>query len=268
VIKIAHLSDIHFGRIAHAQIVQDLVCKINEAACDLVIVSGDLTQRAHPWQFEAARDMLESFTAPLLVVAGNHDVPAWWHRPFARIGSPLRRYRKFISRDLNQSYRQNGLAVLGLNSAFGLTIKGGYVSRNAASQIEEFFGSSTDDGFKILAVHHHLKRIGALGRHDIAWNARRTFRAAIRSGIDLVLCGHLHISHIETVEGSNGEAPLVIASAGTATSDRGRKAHRDTNFFNLIEIETDRFRINEMCYSSSEGRFDLHRQSEYPRRQG
>ena len=72
--RIAHISDIHFGRIAHPEIVDALVRDINAANVKLVVVSGDLTQRAFKHQFKAARQMLDAFDAPTLVVPGNHDV--------------------------------------------------------------------------------------------------------------------------------------------------------------------------------------------------
>ncbi|MEF8816677.1 MAG: metallophosphoesterase, partial [Salinibacter sp.] len=71
---IAHISDLHFGRIAHPGIVEALVDEINEGLPDLVAVSGDLTQRARAPEYEAACDLLDALKAPTLVVAGNHDV--------------------------------------------------------------------------------------------------------------------------------------------------------------------------------------------------
>ncbi|MGA0256011.1 MAG: metallophosphoesterase [Rhodothermales bacterium] len=62
--RIAHISDIHFGRIAHPGIVDSLVDDINAAGVDLVVVSGDLTQRAFGHQFRAARRMLKALDAP------------------------------------------------------------------------------------------------------------------------------------------------------------------------------------------------------------
>jgi len=262
---IAHLSDVHFGRIAHAGIVEDLVQEVNDAAVDLVIVSGDLTQRALPRQFEAARAMLDAFTAPVVVVAGNHDVYAWWHQPFFRMVSPLRRYKQYISPKLTQTFSRDGLAVLGINSAFGLTVKGGYISPGVESDIDTYFGTPDVETFKILVVHHHLTRIDALGRHDIAWNAKRTLDTALRNDVDLVLCGHLHISHVECMERHNGHLPLVIASAGTATSDRGRKEHHDANFYNQITVEQEMFSIEERRYVPAERRFIEHRRSQFAR---
>jgi len=253
--RIAHISDVHFGRIAHPEIVERLVQDVNAAAVDLVVVSGDLTQRAFPHQFNAARALLDSFTAPYLVVPGNHDVYAWW-RPVMRLARPLRRYRKYISPDLMPRFEQEGLAVLGLNSAFGPTVKGGRIGKRGRMAIREFFGAQRDDVFKVLVVHHHLTKIHALGRHDVARNAKQALETITEMGVDLLLCGHLHISHIEPLEIVPARHRLVIASAGTATSSRGRKSNKNTNFYNLITIEANAFSIEERTFISGEQGFE------------
>ncbi|QXD16377.1 metallophosphoesterase family protein [Rhodocaloribacter litoris] len=253
--KVAHLSDIHFGRIAHPFIVEDLVREVNTEGVDLVAVSGDLTQRARRAQFEAARAMLEAFEAPTLVVPGNHDVVAWWHRPWTRIFDPLHRYRTFISDDLNPSFVKDGLAVLGINSAYGLTIKGGRITGEALKAIRTFFGGQPPGIFKVLVVHHHLTKLQALGPHDVARRARRTLAASAEAGVDLILCGHLHISHIEPLDIVPGKHRIVIASAGTATSNRGRRGHRDTNFYNLVSVTPEAFVIEERRYVPERRRF-------------
>ncbi|RMF54564.1 MAG: metallophosphoesterase [Bacteroidetes bacterium] len=253
--KIAHLSDIHFGRIAWPTIVEDLVAQVNAERVGLVAVSGDLTQRARREQFEAARAMLDAFAAPVLVVPGNHDVVAWWHRPLRRIFDPLYRYRRWITDDLSPTFVNDEVAVLGINSAYGLTIKGGRIDAATRARIGSFFRSVPAGVFRVLVVHHHLTKIHALGRHDIARHARKTLEEALEAGVDLILCGHLHISHIEPIEIVPGSRRLVIASAGTATSDRGRKGHRDTNFYNLITVLPDAFVIEERRYLPEERRF-------------
>ncbi len=96
--------------------------------------------------------------------------------------------------------------------------------------MREFFVGRRDSSFNILVVHHHLSRLEALGWHDIARYSQHTLDAAVEAGVDLILCGHLHISHIEPVEIIPGDHTVVVASAGTATSTRGRKEHRRSNF--------------------------------------
>lgn len=251
---IAHLSDLHFGRIAHEAIVDVLVSEVNEAGVDLVAVSGDLTQRARPREFEPAVEMLGRFEAPTLVVPGNHDVYPWW-RPIARLFHPLRRYRRYITDDLAPHFEENGVAVLGISSAHGRTVKGGRITAGDLDGIRSYFGGLDEHVFKVLVIHHHLTKIQALGRHDVARRAQKALDTASDVGVNLILCGHLHISHIEPVEIIPGEQRIVIVSAGTATSSRGRKSNRETNFYNLIEVGAETFGIEERIYDPSARRF-------------
>jgi 3',5'-cyclic AMP phosphodiesterase CpdA len=251
---IAHFSDPHFGRIAHPGIVDALIEEVNTPDVDLVAISGDLTQRARRSEFARARTMLNAIEAPVLVVPGNHDVFPWW-MPWRRLSRPLGRYRSLISQDLTPSFTQNGVAVLGLSSAHGATIKGGRLTAQSLAALEAFFDDRDGDTFKVVVLHHHLTKIRALGHHDIVRSAQDALDTAIDAGVDLILCGHLHISHIEPVEIVPGEHRLVIASAGTATSNRGRKWHRKTNFYNRIRVAPESFAIEERRYLPETGAF-------------
>ena len=251
---IAHLSDLHFGRIAHDAIVEVLMDEVNAANVDLVAISGDLTQRARPEEFQPAAAMIDRFEAPVLVVPGNHDVYPWW-RPIARLRRPLQRYRAYITSDLTPRFEQNGVAVLGINTAHPHTVKGGRIDATDLDAMRRYFAAADRDAFNVLVIHHHLTKIRALGRHDIARRAQEALDTATEAGVDLILCGHLHISHIEPVEIIPGQQRLVVASAGTATSSRGRKSNRSTNFYNFIEVEADTFQVEERRYRPEEKRF-------------
>jgi 3',5'-cyclic AMP phosphodiesterase CpdA len=251
---IAHLSDLHFGRIAHKHIVQVLVDEVNAAGVDLVAISGDLTQRARPEEFKPAAAMIERFDAPVIVVPGNHDVYPWW-RPIARLRRPLGRYRDYITPELTPQFKQNGVAVLGVNTAHGRTVKGGRIDDEGIEAIQSYFGEMDESTFSVLVIHHHLTKIRALGRHDIVRSAQDALDAAAGAGVDLILCGHLHISHIEPVEIIPGQHRVIVVSAGTATSSRGRKSNRATNFYNIIEISDEAFRVEERIFQPDDHAF-------------
>lgn len=268
---LAHLSDIHFGKIDDPRVVGALVSEVNDARVDLVVVSGDLTQRARTKEFRAARAMLDAFEPPVIVVPGNHDVRAWWHHPFDRLWRPSKRFRQFISDDTTPTFTADGLAAFGLNSAHGWTIKGGRIRSEHVATMEAFFADQPREAFRVLVVHHHLYHLDALGKHDVSRGARHALDAAQRAHVDLVLCGHLHRSHVQTVElaepGAEGDS-LVIASAGTATSTRGRGSNRGVNFYNWIEVGPERFSVCERRFDPDTGRFDEARQSTFDRRAG
>src|SRR5690625_4756301 len=188
---IVHLSDLLFVKIAHPRIVDALVAALNRLRTTLVTISGDLTQRARPHEYEAAAEMIDAIEAPVLVVPGNHDVYPWW-RPVSRIFNPLKRYRRYVSSDLAPTFVEDGLSVLGVNSAHGRTIKGGRIGSEMRRTIDAHFDGPAAGIFKVLVVHHHLTRIQALGPHDIARNARQTLVTDCRQIIARRLLVHMH----------------------------------------------------------------------------
>ena len=266
--RLAHLSDVHFGKIAHPGIVDALVGEVNGEGLDLVVVSGDLTQRARRREFAAARAMLDAFEAPTLVVPGNHDVRAWWHNPVDRVWRSSRRFRRHVSADVTPSFTAPGLAAFGLNSAHGWTIKGGRIRPEHVATMEAFFAAAPPDAFRVLTLHHHLMVLEGLDSREVSRGARRAIAAAQRARVDLVLCGHLHTSHVAPVElptpGGGGHR-AVIASAGTATSSRGRGADRDVNFYNWVTVERDRFTVQERRFDADAGRFEAARETAFER---
>ena len=270
-LRLAHLSDIHFGRIAHPSIVVAIVADVNAAGVDLVVASGDLTQRARQHEFRAARAMLDSFEAPVLVVPGNHDVRAWWHNPIERVWRSSKRFQRFITPNLTPTFAlasseganaEVELAVFGLNSAHGATIKGGKIRPAEVEAMEAYFTQQPRHAFRVLVLHHHLMRLEALGDHDVSQGAHHALDAAHRAQVDLVLCGHLHRSHVQSVELAPPSAldakghRLVIASAGTATSNRGRGDNANVNFYNWISVGASSFRIDERQFNPDAAVFE------------
>ena len=101
--SIVHLSDLHFGRV-DAGLLEPLRKRVVALAPHVVVVSGDLTQRAKPAQFREARAFLDTLPANQVVVPGNHDVPLYnvfqrfvraKYLPCPRIGLPVVAPRRF-----------------------------------------------------------------------------------------------------------------------------------------------------------------------------
>jgi 3',5'-cyclic AMP phosphodiesterase CpdA len=114
-----------------------------------------------------------------------------------------------------------------------------------------------DSRFKVLVVHHqlHPTAIGPISPHPVARYAQKTLDEAADVGVDLVLCGHLHVSAIKPLSIIPGEHRIVIASAGTATSNRYRKPTGPVNFYNVVSVEPDTFSVEERRYVSDEEQF-------------
>lgn len=235
--RIAHLSDPHFGRIASVGEQEALIESIRTHKCDAVLVTGDLTQRARVSEFKAARKFLCALPAPRLVIPGNHDVHAWWHRPDLRIFNPFRRYKSWISPDLEPKITTANLAVLGLNTAHGLTFQSGRCTNSQVEKVRDFFSSQSSDKFKILAVHHPLTALKKSDMTSVARNGKRVLEAAAESGVDVVCAGHWHLSYTEMYKVA--ETRLLLSIAGTAISDRWRSPQIGINSWSLIEKERE-----------------------------
>lgn len=232
--KLVHLSDIHFGRIDYA-IVEQVIVKINKLNPDLTVVSGDLTQRARSEQFREAKDFLDKLPKPQIVVPGNHDVPLY--NVFDRFFSPLEKYKKYITEDLEPFYRDEELAVIGINTARSLTIKDGSISTEQIAEIRERMCSLDHKMLKIVVTHHPFDLPEGFDEEDIVDNADKAMPQIADCGADVFLSGHLHVSRISHTANryklDSGRNALVI-QAGTATSTRGRG---EANSFNFVEFE-------------------------------
>src|SRR5882757_719170 len=147
---IVQISDMHFGRIDY-----DVTEKLRETVTaikpDLLVVSGDLTQRARSHQFQEAREFLDSMPKPQIVVPGNHDVPL--HNVFSRFISPLAKYKKFITDNLRPFYMDDELAVMGINTARSFTVKGGRINSGQITAIREKFCGLKDEMLKAVVTH-------------------------------------------------------------------------------------------------------------------
>lgn len=128
--RILHLSDLHFG--AHDEdLVEAVAAKADELEPELVVISGDFTQRARTEQFREACEFLETLRHrghEVLGVPGNHDVPLY--DVLRRFLSPLARYRRFIEESLCPFIELPGVAVLGINTARSLTFKDGRINKD------------------------------------------------------------------------------------------------------------------------------------------
>lgn len=233
--RLVHLSDLHFG--AHdPRLVEGVGRQIDRLKPDLVVISGDFTQRARTEQFREACHFLDGLRErghEVIGVPGNHDVPLY--DVMRRFLSPLTRYRRFIDDSLCPYVELNGVAVLGINTARSLTFKEGRINKQQVEFIRATFARASGEAFRILVTHHPLfaLEVGdevehAIGRHELA------LTAVEESGVDMLLAGHNH--HASSQDASDlvtRAGGVLVVQAGTATSTRVRKQEQS---FNTIEI--------------------------------
>lgn len=253
--RIAHLSDIHFGA-NDPDIVAATIDWLTEKRPDLVIISGDLTQRAREGQFQDAAEYLRALRhngLRLLVIPGNHDIPLY--DVVRRFASPLGRYKRHISDDLCPWVETDEAAILGINTARSLTIKDGRINRDQMQLIRQRFKDIAPNKTRILVTHHPLFALPigqgnelseAVGRHEDA------LQAITDAGVHLTLAGHFHRTYAEAARKMVAEAgPTLVIQAGTATSTRLR--NQEPQSFNWLHVgQGDRMELQVIVWNGED----------------
>ena len=247
---LVHLSDLHFGRIDPA-VLDPLAGAVAEARPDVVVVSGDLTQRARRAQFRAAAAFLARLPRPQVVVPGNHDVPLY--DVARRFLAPLARFRRHVEARPFPEYADGDLAVVGVSTARSLVFKGGRINHAQVAVLARRFAALPPHCVRCVVSHHPFDEGPHGTTRDRVGRAGMALRALAGCRIDLFLSGHLHVSHqalVEPVE-AGGYAGLLV-HAGTAASTRGRG---EANSFNVLRIDGDALALETHCFDPASGRF-------------
>jgi 3',5'-cyclic AMP phosphodiesterase CpdA len=254
--RIAHLSDLHFGR-HDAKVAASLANEIASQAPDLVVISGDFTQMGTPGEFAAARRFLDRLRAPVFAVPGNHDVPQV--NLVRRFLDPYGLYRQFIGPEVEPFTEIDGVALAGMKSVrrvrSGLDWAQGVISPRQIDALAGRFDQASADATRVIVVHHPLlmpqrRMLKPQRRVD---NADRALSAFAELGVRLVLSGHFHLSYVRRFEqpGSVREgapsglreaaaAPILVAQSSSTTSTRLRG---EPNAYNVIDIVGDEIAI-------------------------
>ncbi len=262
-----HISDLHAGPPFNPALAEQVAREAHELEPDLLVASGDFVQRADfaaQWHTIAA--FLRTLPEPRLVVPGNHDVPLY--NPFNRMFRSLDRYKRYISPDLNPVFERPGLAVAGGNTAHGLTIDGGHLNGEQIATLERIFTRYPASTCKVAVLHHHVVNPpGSLDRRKIS-NAREAVDLLDRWGVELLLCGHIHVSYVGTTLDTRPDLRqgTIICQSGTTTSRRGKGRERGKNSYNVIEIEDSVIRIGQHMYLEDARRFVPVAEHVFPRR--
>lgn len=226
------MSDPHFGT-ELPEIVRALVIAVHALAPSLIVVSGDITQRARWAQFTAARAFLDRLPAvPRLLVPGNHDLPLF-NAPL-RLFAPRRAYHRAFG-PAETGWSAEGVAVIGIDSTLRFRHTRGDIA--SASLRTRVSATGSDAPVRLMVAHHPLHTLLQQDSHERLIGAPVISDEFARLSVDLVLSGHVHMPLLaDTRTPFPGlRRHFVLSGAGTAVSSRTRSGA--PNSFNVIDID-------------------------------
>lgn len=260
-ITVVHGSDLHFGKPHNPEMAEAFLERAEAIDPQLVVLSGDFTQRAKVAEYREAAAYLarlrERLGVPLVVTPGNHDVPLY--RVFERLFQPFRNYREHIHRELDTVTRIPGLTVVSLNSAAPhRAIVNGRIRRTQLEFARTAFAEAAPGDLRALVAHHHLAPAPDYQGDSPLPGARSILDALGGMGVELVLGGHLHRAYIgnslDVHPGADRSRGIIIVQSGTTTSWRGRARERAKNSFNVVRVGEDRVEVDHyMHFQEAEG---------------
>ncbi len=221
--KIAHMSDLHFGAATQPDKTDALRRDVSELQPDLVVVSGDVTDRGSVKQFRQAQEFLESLGAPYLCVPGNREIcaTAFWEWMFPVLA--MNRYSRFFgSRDrIVYEIESSDTVLFGVNSVHPLPSWPGKLQRETRYWLREK-ATAYDGRLKCLVLHHPVLpvvRSSSYWAHTFS-DAGDVLTICCQAGIDLILQGHKHRSAVMQVYYPEWSAHVLVSAAGAPLMPR------------------------------------------------
>lgn len=241
---LAQISDIHFGALEPG-VPQKLAEDLHADPPDLLVVSGDFTQRATAEQYRASVAFVRDLPGKHLYIPGNHDVPLWafWERFLV----PMRRYQKHVTEDLFPTARSGEVLVAGANSARPISPtwrgfwKDGKLSQSQLRTLTDTLRND-DAAVKVVVTHHPFLPPPGHRPHGIIRYSRRALLALEAAGCDVLLAGHLHMNYSGDIRTHHERITrgMLSVQAGTATSSRRRG---EPNAYNRLRFEGNRITV-------------------------
>ncbi len=246
------LSDMHFGTEQPA-VVEALVALALQQRPDLLVLSGDITQRARPAEFQAARAFMNRLGAPMLAIPGNHDIPLF--NVWARLQRPYAGHMAAFGSELEPVHASPDLLVVGVNTTRARRHKDGEVSAQQVERVAQLLQGATAAQLRLVVVHQPVAVTRAEDRPNLLHGHAQALKRWAAAGADLVMGGHIHLPYVLEIQGL--ARAMWAVQAGTAVSSRVRPgAPNSVNLLRWIKGASPRYcSIEQWDFSSAHQAF-------------
>lgn len=234
---VLHIPDPHFGT-ERAPVVKALERLAHAQTPNLLILSGDITQRARGVEFKAAHAFVERLAIPArVVIAGNHDIPLF--DVMTRIFLPYSRYCRRFGPELEPVHDSPELLVISVRTTRRYRHIEGEVSDEQIERVARRLNRAADRQLRIVVTHQPVFVTHAVDEEHLLRGHQAAISKWTGAGADLILGGHIHRPYTSALHEHLADLPRRVwaVQAGTALSSRIR--HDSNNSVNLIRYGFD-----------------------------
>jgi predicted phosphodiesterase len=239
--RFAHLSDLHFGSYISRVALHALEDDLRTLNPELLVITGDITDRGRSDQFRLAKDFLESTGIKYIAVPGNREIAlsAIWEVILPSL--KMCRFSHYFGQKDRITYlaEKERLLFIGVDSVHQFPSWPGKMNRATRYWLKELCGSNRNLT-KILCLHHPVvpvPRSSSYWAHTFS-DAAEILTIAAEYGISLILQGHKHRSSAMSLFIPEKNASIVIAACGAPIRPEWDRS------YNMIEIIDKSLTIN------------------------
>lgn len=259
--RLLQFSDVHFG-VEHADACAAALDYAHAAAPDLVLVTGDVTQKGLTPEFAAAARWIAALPGPVFVTVGNHDVP--YYDVLARLFWPWRAFETIIGHPAHDhEHRGDGVMVRGVTTARGwqarLNWSKGAIDLDQTRRAAAALAAAPTGHLRILACHHPLIEMAGAPMTGEVRRGDRAARIFAEAGVDLIMTGHVHVPFALPIQRGDGCSYAV----GCGTLSRRERGAPPS--FNRVEWDAHAITVTAVAWIG--GRLVDHAHWRLPRRQ-
>ncbi|HEV2363773.1 MAG TPA: metallophosphoesterase [Caulobacteraceae bacterium] len=244
-VRLAHLSDIHFGgeNTAALEAAEEL---LERDSPDLIVITGDITSFGSTEEFRQAQAWVRRLTAPVLVTPGNHDTP-YFDVP-ARLVAPFARYRAALGPPDGRRWAHPEAVVATVNTARGVQMRlnwsKGAIGRLQVDSALAALAGRPNGALAVVAVHHPLMEMVGGPMTARVRGGERAARRLATAGVDLILSGHIHAPFVWALPWAPGS--YAVGASTLSLRERGAPAG-----FNLITADAKRITVAAQAWNGS-----------------
>jgi 3',5'-cyclic AMP phosphodiesterase CpdA len=259
--RLLQFSDIHFG-VEHRRACAAAVDYAHAHPSDLILITGDITQKGFPDEFRAAGDWIRAMPEPRFVNVGNHDVPYW--DVAARLFYPWKAFEQATGHPAHDhQFLGPSVMVRGVTTARGWQARPnwskGVIDLAQTKKAANALRQAPPGVLRVLACHHPLiEMIGTPMTGDV----KRGDAAALifaEAGVDLIMTGHVHVPFA---------LPIDLADRCSYAVGCGTLSHRERGTppsFNQVEWDAKTITVTSIAWIGDH--FEPHQTWRLPRRQ-